>query len=161
MRNKNFIPEVSIIPALPEHIPLVADQVRDADRAEFVAQWRSPSSVLTEALQISTIAWTGMIDGVPLCMFGVAPVGFLMPGYGRPWMVGTHRLDRHARLFLRHCRHQVAVMHNHFPVLVNCVAAANTRAIRWLRWLGFQVDDNPIPIGLYDVPFYRFERRSV
>jgi hypothetical protein len=151
---------VAIIPALPEHIPAIADQVREADRAEFAALWQTAFSVMTESLQVSTEAWTGTVDGVPVCMFGVAPVGFLVPEYGRPWMVGTHHLDRHSRLFLRRCRKQVAAMHRRYPVLVNCVAAANTRAIRWLQWLGFQVDDKPIPVGLYDVPFYRFERRS-
>lgn len=152
---------VSIVKAEPAHIPWLAANVRPGDQEEFSANYRDAFSVMVEGLQVSTVAWTGMVDDVPICMFGVAPVGFLFPDHGRPWMVGTCMLDDFALLFLRRCRHQVEKMQRLYPVLVNCVAVSNVRAIQWLTWLGFHVEDTPTPVGLRSMPFYRFERRSI
>ena len=137
---------------------MIASQVRDADRDEFAALLTTAEQVMSGGLQVSSHAWTGLIDDVPVCMFGVAPVGFLLPEQGRPWMVGTTQLDDHAILFLRRCRGQVKVMLDAYPYLINYVATFNIKAIAWLQWLGFTVDFTPRLYGA-DVPFYRFELR--
>lgn len=97
-----------------------------------------------------------MIDGNPVCMFGVAP-GSIVTG-GKVWMLGTEALDDplNAIIFLRRCRKQVDEMLEISPVLTNYVHAENARAISWLRWLGFKVEDNPVPYGPKRELFYRF-----
>lgn len=150
-----------IVPALPEHIPMIAQNVREDDRREFAALWTTPEQAMQAGIVGSPAVWTGLVDEVPIAMFGVAPAGFLSPQTGRPWMVGTELLDQHALLFLRRCRPQVARMLDYFPELVNYVAAFNHGAIAWLKWLGFQFAPQPVLLGK-GVPFYRFElRRSV
>lgn len=152
--------KADIIPALPEHIPAIADHVRDADKLEFAANLRTAAQVMAHGLRVSTVAWIGTVDGIPVCMFGVAPVdGFWLQGHGRPWMVGTRFLDDHALLFLRRCRGQVKHMLDLYPVLTNYVDARNDRAIQWLRWLGFRVSDVSRPCGIMNVPFFHFELR--
>src|SRR3546814_8010118 len=84
---------------------------------------------------------TGLLDGVPVCMFGVAPVN-LMLGRGAPWMLAATGLDRMPFEILRHeflpaCDEAVDVMRAHYRFLFNVVHQRNRRAIRWLRMLGF------------------------
>ena len=146
----------AIIPASAEHIAHIVANMRAGDLVELAAIGRTPQSSLTAALRLSREAWTGMIDGVPVCMFGVAPTSMLTPWKGRPWMLGTTALDDNAILFLRRCRPVVARMLEAFPQLENFVAASNVRAIEWLRWLGFEIHETPIDIGLKKVPFHKF-----
>jgi hypothetical protein len=150
--------KAKIVQALPEHIPVIAASVREDDRREFAALWTTPERAMRSGLANSPAVWTGLVDDIPLAMFGVAPAGFLTPETGRPWMIGTGRLDEHALLFLRRCRPQVARMLEHFPELINYVATFNYGAIAWLKWLGFQFAPQPVLLGK-GVPFYRFELR--
>ncbi|MDT8419345.1 MAG: hypothetical protein RQ754_02850 [Desulfuromonadales bacterium] len=148
-----------IVQALPEHIPMIAQNVREDDRREFAALWTTAEQAMRAGLPSATAAWTGLVDDEPICMFGVSPVGFLLPEQGRPWMMGTDRLDEHAVLFLRRCRPVIRDMLRLYPHLVNHVASFNVRAVQWLKWLGFSVDEeNPVNLGK-GVPFYRFEMR--
>jgi hypothetical protein len=150
--------KAQIVAALPEHIEAIANHVREADREElWEASCSTPQAVMERALMVSSRAWTGLIDGVPVCMFGAAPVSSLSET-GRPWMVGTDHLDRHSKLFLRRCRHTVAAMLEDFPVLENYVDARNVRAIEWLRWLGFTFSE-PESMGPFGKPFIKFEMR--
>jgi hypothetical protein len=150
---------VAVIPATSDHIEAIAANVRRADRIEFAALMMTPGQVLRSGLALSRFACTGTVDGVPICMFGVAPIGGLLFDHGRPWMVGTSLLDDYAMHFLRRCRAQVAEMLNLYPVLSNYVAASNVKAIEWLAWLGFTIAEKPIPCGFRNVPFYHFEMR--
>lgn len=150
-----------IIPATAEHAAELAPLVRQADRDEFMAaSGQSPEEVLADGLALSSHIWAGLLDGRVVCMFGVAP----MPGadgVGVPWMVGSERLDRCASVFLRRCRRSgmIRQMLDAYPVLMNAVDCRNTRAIAWLKWLGFSFG-NPIPYGAAGLPFHVFEMRD-
>jgi hypothetical protein len=152
------IPE--IVTAHRDHIPLIAARVREADRQELWASGlHGASEVMHQGIDISEVAWTGLIDGVPVCMFGVAPVT-VIGGLGRPWMVGTDMLDKHQMVFLRRCREYVDFMLQMYPVLENYVDARNVQAVKWLMWLGFSFSE-PELMGPFSLPFCRFEKRSV
>lgn len=151
-------PEIVIANAA--HIPVIAAHVRLADRDELYASAMvSPQEALEQSFSISKMAWTGLIDGVPVCMFGVAPVSVLST-VGRPWMIGTDHLDRHPFVFLRRCRGCVETMRMCFDRLENHVDARNIRAIQWLTWLGFELD-KPEPRGPFGLPFIRFGMRGM
>lgn len=145
-----------VVQATEEHIAVIAANVREADRIEFAALHRNAGTVMKHGLEVSTLCWTGLIDEEPVCMFGVATVGFLLPGHGRPWMVGSKGLDRHALKFLRRCKPQVQAMLDAYPVLGNYVALSNEKAIAWLKWMKFQFGEE---IDICGVPFIRFELR--
>lgn len=150
----------TIVPAEAAHIAHIAAHMRPADRLELAAIGRTAESSLAASLRASAYAWTGMIDGVPVCMFGVAPTSMLTPLKGRPWMLGTDALDANAVLFLRRCRPVVAQMMGAFPYLENFVAASNVKAVEWLRWLGFEVGGDPVEVGLRKVHFLRFSMEA-
>lgn len=149
----------TIVPATLELIEAMEPHVRQADIEELrAAGGNTPGEAMREGLRMSMEAWIGLVDGEPICCFGVNAVS-LLGRSGVPWMIGTDRIDRHAAGFLRRCRPVVQGWSESFDLLWNYVDARNTRAIRWLRWLGFEI----LPAqayGLLGLPFHRFEMRS-
>lgn len=148
-----------VVTASIGHVPLIAARVRPADAAEIWSLYRqTPQECLVESFRISRLAWTGLIDGIPVCMFGVVQTDKIGRS-GRPWMIGTDLLSRYEVVFLRRCREQVETMQMCFDSLENVVDARNVRAIKWLRWLGFSFS-KPEPMGPDQISCYRFTRRA-
>lgn len=145
-----------IVPAQACHIPAIAAHVRGADRAElWAAACLTPAESMARTLERSTMAWTGLMAGRPVCMFGAVPSSIL-GNVGRPWMVGTRHLDEHPFVFLRRCQGGVTTMRERFDRLENWVDARNERAIRWLAWLGFEIGPAPEKLGPFGLRFFRF-----
>ena len=144
-----------VVMATPAIIDAVVADVRQADVDELwaVAQV-TPRSAIAYGAEHST-AFALLADGVPVCVFGIVPYSVLS-GAGIPWMVGTPGIDRHAVGFIRRCRMDLARFFGEWDKLFNVVDARNTKAIRWLKWLGFSVSDpTPYgPLGLLFCPFY-------
>lgn len=150
---------VEIVPAEASHVQAMAGRFRQADVDELWASSHStPEECCLGGMAVSPLCWTAFFDGIPVAMFGVAPA-VLLGGYGLPWMVGTVELDRHAYTIMRHCRGPLGRMLGAFGHLVNFVDARNTKAIRWLKRLGFQFGPAQ-PHGVEGLPFYRFVMRS-
>lgn len=149
---------VEIVPAEAGHIRPVAAAMRQADRDEVWASARStPLRALKRSLAISPLAWAGLLDGAPVCLFGVGAVS-LLSGIGSPWLLGTDAIEANAMRFLRRNRAMVGQMLAAFPVLANHVDARNHLSIRWLRWLGFTLAP-AVPYGPFGLPFHPFEMR--
>lgn len=148
--------ESKIIPAEYDHIPWIAEHIREADRREM---WNyamlKPLAALARSLSVSEIAYTGFIDDEPVCMLGVARSGILS-NVGRPWLIGTTKIEKHQILFLRKCKPVIEEMKALFPVMENYIAPDNTKAIRWLKWLKFEFDKEPVSIGPLNKKFTRF-----
>ena len=151
-----------IVPATAEHIAAIAGDARQADIDELWAVGRTtPADALERGLRASSQAWTALLDGVPVAMFGAAPYSIL-GGMGTPWMVGSNGLRSWSgqRELLRVSWPAVEAMQAQFPkILFNVVDQRNTSAQRWLRWLGFQLLD-PIPVGPDGAAFTPFWRAS-
>jgi len=134
--------------------------MRQPDRAEVAAAaGMGPFRALSDSLQRSAAAWTGMVNDEPVCMFGVTPVDIL-GGVGSPWLLGTNEVERYAITFLRLNKGYVAKMLELFPHLQNYVDVRNGMSIRWLKWLGFRFDPEPVPYGIWGLPFYRFHMQK-
>lgn len=145
--------------ATAEDIPAIAARMRAADRNEIEASHgHTPEQALTSSLQHSTAAWTGLIDGEPVCMFGVGPISILA-GRGAPWMLGTDQIERWPRTFLRRCRPCVEAMLAVYPYLENYVDDRNEKSKQWLRWLGFRVSAEPVTLRNGAV-FRHFEKQG-
>lgn len=132
---------VDMIPATIEHAIHIARHARREDVLELWAAGRTdPLSAMRKGMFNSTgRALTGMIAGEPVCMWGIAE-GSLLGNVGVPWMIGSARLDAHAMTFLRRCASQLDQLAAGYELLSNWIDARNTKAIRWLRWLGFTVE---------------------
>ncbi len=144
-----------VVAAHRDHIFHIANHMAKADVEECAALGMGPYRALEDSLNRSAAAWTGMVDQTPVCMFGVCPIDILA-GVGSPWLLGTDEIRRHAKTFMRLNKLYVPRMLELFPFLVNWVDARHDTAIRWLKWLGFEFDREPVEYGVRKMPFYRF-----
>lgn len=79
-----------------------------------------------------------------VCAFGVQPG----PGYGVPWMLCTDAVDRVPRREMALLSRRVATRWKaEHDTLVNLVHAQNARAVRFVKWLGFTVEPEPVGPG--------------
>jgi hypothetical protein len=109
---------------------------------------------LRQCLELSLRAWVIESNGKPLAAVGDTMAAI---GVGVPWMVTTDHIAGDRRGFLRASRAIMTEMHQRHYQLVNYVDARNTDAIRWLSWLGATIGD-PVPYGVYGLPFRKFTR---
>jgi len=142
--------------ATAEDISAVRANVRAENLAELEVVGLGLDEVLDWSLNNSVEALCGVIDGEPVCLFGVSCTED--PGIGCPWMVGSNAIDRHRVAFLRASRAKVDEWLTHWPVMMNWVDARNTRGLRWLRFLGFEIQD-PIPMGESGLEFHLFSKK--
>jgi len=146
--------KVEIIPAIHDHIAPIAEHMREADRQEVWAASRStPQEALDYSLKKSSFAYTGIVDDVPVVMFGVGDINVL-GGMGAPWLLGTDAVAHHARLFLRQSLLWRDAIRARYCRLSNFVDSRNRVSIRWLKWLGFELKE---PVIMNGVVFYLFE----
>jgi hypothetical protein len=145
--------EYEIIDAEADHIEAIAREVRQADVNEC---WNALAMPIRDALAMSlagaAVARVGMADGVPIVMYGVNGDG----RDGQIWLVATDLLNQHQKTFLRYSRIELADFQTRYDLLANYVDMRNKRAIRWLRWLGFEFGDAVRygPFGKWFYPFW-------
>lgn len=141
--------------ATPQHVEAMRGRIRQADQDEcMAASGVTAEEALLEGIRLTDYPVAALVDGEVVCVFGVRRLTIL-GATGIPWMLGTDALDRHARELLNLGRYYLGVQMQTFRVLTNWVDARNTRSIRWLRKLGFQVFE-PEPYGKAGLPFCRF-----
>lgn len=149
----------AIVPATLEHVAVIAAKARTEDVAELWAQARqTPEQAMHNGLRWSIVAFTGLIDDVPVAMFGVTPYSILS-GHGVPWLVGSTDLQslRAQKELLRRSREGLDLLASRFTFLFNMVDDRNHAAKRWLGWLGFTLLE-PSAYGPDRVPFRPFYR---
>lgn len=152
----------SFVDVMPADLAHIAVHLRAADREELsatrpIGAELNVAAVLQNAVGRSSFVKTGVApDGEPVALLGVAPMS-LLGGIGCPWMLGTDRVFEFPRAFIKEGTRLVGDMLGMYPHLINYVDARNVKSIRWLKRLGFTVDDQPVPYGPKGVPFHRFE----
>jgi len=148
--------KAEVVAAEPWHAEAIGKHVRDADVDELWSGARAtPAMCMEYGMRFN--ARTGLVDGAPVCMFGVVPFSLLM-GSGTPWMVTTTTLDdrRVWRAFALHSRIEFEAIKARHNVLWNVVDERNDNAKRWLRWLGFELGV-PFIYGKNGEPFRAFQ----
>lgn len=148
--------EVAVVPETLALAVAVAGRLRAADRAEVWALGRhDPMQAVVRSLAVSAEGWVFLADGVPLAVFGVAPVAG-HPGVASPWLLGAVGVERHARPFLALGRAFVDRWLVEHGRLYNVVDARNKASIRWLGRLGFTFHP-AVPVGPEQQPFIPFD----
>lgn len=135
----------------------VANNIRMSDRREIyylstLAPWAAIKS--TAALRVA--GWACLLDGKPVCIFGVNRKT-MISDIGVPWLLGTDGLDAYGVLLAMQSRVYIDRMAECFPLLENFALAENRSTLRYLKWLGFAMDD-PAPAGPFGASFVRFYR---
>lgn len=138
-----------------EAIQFIADNMREADVAEVWASGRyTPLEALEVSVKNSKKSAVAYVDDVPLVIFGVVSRGFLSD-VGVPWMLSVTQSMKYKRQFFELSPQVVDDMLNVCPKLVNRVHTKNKLSIRWLKWLGFTIED-PKPIKATGELFHKF-----
>lgn len=118
------------------------------DVEELCAAMRPTDAVEVAAVRGAATArelWAGLVDahaaidasGYLICLFGVQPIEN-HDGWGAPWLLGTHRLDRHIWSMCKLARRYIATWSRKYAVLTNATLIDNDVVIEWLTWLGFE-----------------------
>jgi hypothetical protein len=150
--------KIEILPVTESHIAEVSKMVRCADKEElWAAAMQQPEEAIRAGVESSDQALVGLVDGTPVCIWGVVNDSLIGP-VGTPWMVATTALDKYARVFIRRCKEEALKSFEGYALLENYVHTKNTRAIHWLKWLGFLVSKEPEKYGMLGEEFYKFKR---
>lgn len=127
---------------------------RDADREEIAAM---SGGSIEDSIGFALISpgdvsvWE--VDGEPVAIFGTVKNGV----EGVIWMIATDDFDKHSREFIRNQREVVEKMITPYQYLYNFVHAKHTKAIRWLKSLGFTILPAEV-MGVKGEMFHKFER---
>ena len=140
----------------PADIAFLAANMRQADIAEIQAAGdaRSLFDVVRDGVFDSDLCVAVESCGELLCIGGAAGRS-LMSSKGIAWMLCTKAIEKHNRLFLLHRRDCVRVLLLRYASLHNCVDANNVKSIRWLKKMGFAIQE-PLPHPISGRMFCRF-----
>ena len=150
--------EIIIRHTISSDIDYISKHMRLADKKEvYRASGNRPRRALELARKVSE-CWTGLIDGVPVAIFGCSGADSVT-GRGSPWMLGTDEIKDHGVAIAGISKRFVAFLQQSYYYLENYVDCDNELSIKWLKWLGFSFDD-PCPYGLFGKSFMKFYWKS-
>lgn len=148
-----------IIPSTEDHAQELAFTMRQVDRDEIWASGHKfPLEALLGGIKGPGEAYTCFYKDEVVCMFGVTKQT-LLGREGVPWLLGSDLILDHAEFFLRESLIFMDDWNGKYSVLVNLVDKRNKIAIRWLKWLGFNIFP-AIPFGPDKMLFHAFELRN-
>lgn len=146
-----------LIPLTKDHLPHLIENLREWDKKELQSfRDISVEEGLTELLGDGQV-WVSP-KGNPCVVCGLVPHE-QVAGVGVPYLLATEEFYEYTRLFARESKLWVQEASQKYPMLFNCVAAGNTKAIRWLKWLGFSFDEREDNQGRFGLSFYPFYMR--
>jgi len=102
----------------------------------------------------SLIAWSWIVHGEVACMFGIVKPD-LLDDESYPWFLTTNLVEKHSRQFARACKMLLPELLHHHPRLIGRVDASYKLSVRWLIWLGAEIEE-PAPWGIEGKLFHRF-----
>jgi hypothetical protein len=143
------------VKATMEHALDLGGRLREADAAEVKAACGLGGvQVLTKAMEVSiqTDAW--LSEGKLVMMSGISAVPS-NERVGAVWMLASPEVDAMPRCLLHGKREYVQELLKGREMLMNFVDNRNTKAQRWLIWLGFTMGE-PEPFGIEQLPFRPF-----
>ena len=133
----------------------LSQEAREIDREEVYYQsGMDMADALELSYSLSTVCKAGFLDDKLVNVWGVCLMN-LEDGIGQPWMIGTDEVENATLPFLRNCCYYLNEMQQGYSSLYNHVYADNAIAIRWLKWMGFKMQD-AAPYGPFGKPFHRF-----
>jgi hypothetical protein len=128
---------IEIVDATFDHATRL--QLRLGDACEVAAYGISKERAIVQSMERSLWAEAYMIDGEVGAIVGLG-LSSVVGGHGVPWLLTGPACEHHKRRFMVESRKQVARMLRQVSPLINHVHADYSRAVRWVGWLGFQID---------------------
>ena len=129
---------VEIVPASLWHAADLVGRMRPHEYATL-ARLGEPEKVVAQELVKSFQAYAGMIDNKTVALWG-AHVSGVFSDEAYIWLICTGLVDQHPITFLRHSKKILHALAPNFRRVYGVVHVDFDKSIRWLEWLGFQVD---------------------
>lgn len=146
-----------LIPLTKEHLPHLIENLREWDKKELQSfRDITVEEGLTELIGEGQV-WVSP-KGNPCVVCGLVQHE-RVAGVGVPYLLATEEFYEYTRKFSKESKLWVQDALQKYPTLFNCVAAENTKAIRWLKWLGFTLEDRVDNFGRLGLSFYPFYMR--
>lgn len=121
------------------------------DAAECWAGGMAPAQAVSTSMAQSTASYAHMVDGNVVWVWGYRVRSVLAGGVDM-WLLGTPGLVENGRAFARESTRLCEVFLREFGSIRCIVWEGHRPALRWLRWLGFEVQE---AVG----PFVIMEKR--
>lgn len=149
---------VNFVKPTPEAIKFIADNMRPEDVVEVyaTANMDPHEALMIEHHGAADYRTIGTADGIPVAIFGLT-VHNPLTRLGVPWMLSATQILDYKKDILRYSPQVVDNMLDICPKLLNYVHTENKLSIRWLKWLGFKIED-PVPYGVNGELFHPFHQ---
>lgn len=152
-----MVVDIRIVPFEEAHGRYIAENMRPSDKREmYYLSAMTPASAVVATMATAVKSYTALVDDVPALMWGISRRSFIS-SVGVPWLLGTPVAEEHQYKFGRETLTYFKEMASLFPVMENYALAENKRAIRWIKWAGFDIEE-PKPYGVFGAEFVRFGR---
>lgn len=126
---------VEIVDARPEWSTWLLASVR-AEQLEEVTAY--PNNLLEEQIRQSLVCKVGLVDNVPVVVWGVMSPS-ITSGIGIIWALVTKHIESHPFVFARMSRIAIEDIRGNFREIIGTVSCDFQVSIKWLRWLGFDI----------------------
>lgn len=113
-------------------------ELREADRMECLAAGITPELAVLRSVQASSNAFANYANGELLCLWGFR----FEDSRGREarmWLLSTPAVERYKTHFARTSQRMVKILLDEAPVIKVLVHTEHKLAVRWLKWLGFEI----------------------
>ena len=117
----------------------IADNLREADRAELSLDQKDYRKVVLEGFEASAHIDVLTYKEIPYFLGGVVPHD---NGEGIVWAVGTDQLRTHKKHLLEASAKTIDFWCTEYGIIHNLVWTGNPLHIRWLKHMGFTVGDS-------------------
>jgi hypothetical protein len=139
-----------------EHVKDVAMNLRKSDFDEvYAVTGENPYHAVIDDWLTSIRRWIVINkENKAVAVLGVRPLT-MFSDIGVPWFLGTNGLEKMKLFFLKHSKQIIEEMGFCFKILFSYVDSRYTKAVKWLEWCGFTIEEAK-PFGILKVPFHRF-----
>lgn len=148
--------DLRIETATQDHVTEILPHLRASDRREVRRAVGYVDKAIRDSVRDSYEAYAFIVDGRVVCLAGVC-VKNLLAGSAIPWMVGTDELLKYSKTLCRNNRKFLDKWLQVFEKLENFVDNDNKITQKWLKWLGFELEE-PQQYGKLGHLFRRFHR---
>ena len=149
---------ISVVRATPEHIRWLVENLYPADIAEIEAYGVSVGQALWGSFGLAAHCWAAVVEDGVVCVWGVSKEKSLLGG-AVAWMLTSNLIDKYSRPFLRGAQPHLAALCSEYGYLENYVDSRHVRALRFFKWLGFEIEDGML-VGPNKILFHKICLRS-
>ena len=140
---------VTIRPSKAEDTKAFTGRLRSEDQDELpIFGYPDVESALKFGFIQSVETYTILYKGLPCAMYGLNP-RTLIGSDANIWFLGTPEMCHIKKTFMKLSRLCIGEWLNKYPVLWNIVPVSYEKSLRWLKWLGANI--NALDGGEYNI----------